>query len=235
MLKIDAIPLFEGTSEEFKKETDPCLRWKTYKTGQEIINREDVNTDILFVVKGSVCVLIYMLSGREVRLDDVEAGNFFGEMSALDKAPRSASVIALEPTEIAFLPAEKFMDGLRKEFKVSLRTMQRMATIIRFANERIIELSTFGANNRIHAEILRLAHKQGVEKDGKIYISPIPVHSDIAARISTVRETVARTMSDLAKQGIVTRENGALVVHDVRRLEQLVRNVRGGDMTEKES
>ena len=85
------------------------------------------------------------------------------------------------------------------------------------------------------AEILRLAHKQGVEKDGKIYISPIPVHSDIAARISTVRETVARTMSDLAKQGIVTRENGALVVHDVRRLEQLVRNVRGGDMTEKES
>ena len=75
-MKIDAIPLFEGTSEEFKKETDPCLRWKTYKTGQEIINREDVNTDILFVVKGSVCVLIYTLSGREVRLDDGDDYSF---------------------------------------------------------------------------------------------------------------------------------------------------------------
>ncbi|HAW34223.1 MAG TPA: Crp/Fnr family transcriptional regulator, partial [Alphaproteobacteria bacterium] len=149
--------------------------------------------------------------------------------------PRSASVIALEPTEIAFLSAEKFMDCMREEFTVALRTMQRMATIVRFANERIIELSTLGANNRVHAEISSLAHKQGVEKDGKVYISPIPVHSDIAARISTVRETVARTMSDLAKQGIVTRGNGALVVHDMNRLEQLVHNVRGGDMGEKEA
>ena len=148
-------------------------------------------------------------------------------MAAIDKEPRSASVIALEPSEIAFLPAERFEEGLKKESQVALRIMHRMSMIIRHANERIVELSTLGANNRIHAEILRLARKKGIEKDGKIYISPIPVHSDIAARISTVRETVARAMSDLAKQGIVTRENGALVVQDVKRLEQMVQDVRG--------
>ena len=118
-------------------------------------------------------------------------------------------------------------EGLKKESQVALRIMHRMSMIIRHANERIVELSTLGANNRIHAEILRLARKKGIEKDGKLYISPSPVHSDIAARISTVRETVARAMSDLAKQGIVTRENGALVVQDVKRLEQMVQDVRG--------
>ena len=105
--------------------------------------------------------------------------------------------------------------------------MQRRSMIIRHANERIVELSTLGANNRIHAEILRLARKKGIEKDGKIFISPNPEHRDKAPRISTVRETVARAMSDLAKQGIVTRENGALVVHDMKRLEQMVQDVRG--------
>lgn len=226
-MKIDTIPLFSTTSEAFRAEMDKSLRWKTFRTGQEIISREDKNSDILFVTEGKVRIVIYTLSGREVTLDDIEAGGFFGEMAAIDKEPRSASVIALEPSEIAFLPAERFEDGLKKESQVALRIMQRMSMIIRHANDRIVELSTLGANNRIHAEILRLARKNGVEKDGKIYISPIPVHSDIAARISTVRETVARAMSDLAKQGIVTRENGALVVHDVKRLEQMVQDVRG--------
>lgn len=226
-MKIDTIPLFDETSEAFRAEMDKALRWKSFKSGQEIINREDKNSDLLFVVKGKVRIVIYTLSGREVTLDDVDAGGFFGEMAAIDKEPRSASVVALEASEIAFLPADKFEEGLKKESLMALRIMQRMSMIIRHANERIVELSTLGANNRIHAEILRLSRKKGVEKNGKIYISPIPVHSDIAARISTVRETVARAMSDLAKQGIVTRENGALVVHDVKQLEQMVQNVYG--------
>lgn len=226
-MKIDTIPLFNATSETFRSEMDKFLRWKSFHAGQEIINREDKNSDLLFVHKGKVRIVIYTLSGREVTLDDIEAGGFFGEMAAIDKEPRSASVIALEPSEIAFLSAERFEEGLKKESQVALRIMQRMSMIIRHANERIVELSTLGANNRIHAEILRLARKKGIEKDGKIFISPIPVHSDIAARISTVRETVARAMSDLAKQGIVTRENGALVVHDMKRLEQMVQDVRG--------
>ena len=226
-MKIDAIPLFSTTSETFRTEMDRFLRWKSFRAGQEIIIREDKNSDLLFVTKGKVRVVIYTLSGREVTLDDIEAGSFFGEMAAIDKEPRSASVIALEPSEIAFLPAERFEEGLKKESQVALRIMHRMSMIIRHANERIVELSTLGANNRIHAEILRLARKKGIEKNGKIYISPIPVHSDIAARISTVRETVARAMSDLAKQGIVIRENGALVVQDVKRLEQMVQDVRG--------
>lgn len=226
-MKIDTIPLFSATSETFRSEMDKFLRWKSFHAGQEIINREDKNSDLLFVHKGKVRIVIYTLSGREVTLDDIEAGGFFGEMAAIDKEPRSASVIALEPSEIAFLSAERFEEGLKKESQVALRIMQRMSMIIRHANERIVELSTLGANNRIHAEILRLARKKGIEKDGKIFISPIPVHSDIAARISTVRETVARAMSDLAKQGIVTRENGALVVHDMKRLEQMVQDVHG--------
>ncbi len=226
-MKIDSLPLFEGTSEAFRTEMNKLLRWKNYEAGQNILNREDDNSDLLFVHKGKVRVVIYTLSGREVTLDDIGAGGFLGEMAAIDKEPRSASVVALEPSEIAFLPAEKFKDGLNKESQLALRIMQRMSEIIRQANERIVELSTLGANNRIHAEILRLARKDGIEKDGKIYISPIPVHSDIAARISTVRETVARTMSDLAKQGIVTRENSALVVHDMKRLEKMVQEVRG--------
>jgi len=58
-------------------------------------------------------------------------------------------------------------------------------------------------------------------------IAPIPVHSDIAARVSTTRETVARVLSDLSRDGLVERRADALVVRDVSRLETMVEDVRG--------
>lgn len=229
MLRSDSLPLFDGTSEDFRREIDKVLRWKNVNAGQEIINREDCNTDLILVQKGRVRVAVYTLSGREVMLDDVEAGGFFGELAAIDKAPRSATVFAVEPSTIAFLSAQKFEECLRHEASVGFKIMQRMAEIIRQSSIRIVELSTLGANNRIHAEILRLGRERGVEKDGKIYITPVPVHTEIAGRVSTARETVARAMNDLARKNIVTREKRTLIIHDMKKLADMVQDVRGDE------
>ena len=230
MLKIDTLPLFAGTSENFRREVDKALRWKSVEAHQEIINREDRNTDLIFIQKGKVRIVIYTLSGREITLDDVEAGGFFGELAAIDKAPRSATVFALEPSALAFLAADKFSEFMREESQLAMRIMERMSTVIRNASARIVELSTLGANNRIHAEILRLGLEKGVEKDVKIYITPVPVHNEIASRVSTARETVARAMNDLARKKIVTREKRTLVIHDIKKLSDMVQDVRGTDL-----
>jgi CRP-like cAMP-binding protein len=53
------------------------------------------------------------------------------------------------------------------------------------------------------------------------------VHSDIASRVSTTRETVARVLSDLTRQGILERTRDSLIIRDVERLEEMVEEVRG--------
>jgi CRP-like cAMP-binding protein len=58
-------------------------------------------------------------------------------------------------------------------------------------------------------------------------IEPIPIHSDIASRASTTRETVARVLGDLARQGILERTRDGLVIRDLRRLDDLVNDIRG--------
>jgi predicted transcriptional regulator len=57
-------------------------------------------------------------------------------------------------------------------------------------------------------------------------IKPMPVHSDIAARVSTARETVARVLGDLTRKGILERERDALVIQDVSRLTKMVKEFR---------
>jgi hypothetical protein len=58
-------------------------------------------------------------------------------------------------------------------------------------------------------------------------IDPAPKHADIASQVSTYREQVTRELSALAKAGVLGKEDGALIVRDVVRLERLVEEVRG--------
>ena len=66
-----------------------------------------------------------------------------------------------------------------------------------------------------------------MQGDNQASIKPMPVHSDIASRVSTTRETVARVLNDLARQGAVERQKDALFIHDVDLLSDMVEEVRG--------
>ena len=89
-----------------------------------------------------------------------------------------------------------------------------------------MDLSTLGANNRVHAELLRLA-KPGIKEANTAEISPIPIHGDIASRVSTTRETVARVFSDLTREGILRRDQDTLIILDIDTLTDIVETVRG--------
>ena len=201
-------------------------RWKTYGASEQIIDQHSDSRDIFFVAEGRVRVVNYSLSGREITFDDLEPGSHFGELAAIDGLPRSASVMSLTETRIASLPAEQFQRVILDHPNIALKLMKHLAHLVRTSTSRIMELSTLGANNRIHADLLRMARKVTTD-DLTASIAPIPVHSDVASRVSTTRETVARVMNDLARKGIVERQKEDLLVKDLERLEDMVEEVRG--------
>jgi CRP-like cAMP-binding protein len=224
---LDGILLFRDLSQKQRDDLARHCRFRRYTEGEHIIDGQSTGRDVFFVVSGAVRVVNYSPSGREVAFDDIPAGNYFGELAALDGGPRSAFVQSQVPgTVAAAMPPDIFIDLLLSNPRVALEIMRRLARVIRFSTERIMDLSTVGANNRVHAELLRLA--QATQHDGRqAVISPIPHHADIASRVSTTRETVARVFSELTRAGMLERGKSALVVLDLRRLAELVEDLRG--------
>ncbi|MBL4613987.1 MAG: Crp/Fnr family transcriptional regulator [Magnetovibrio sp.] len=221
----DILLLSELSDDEVAIVERNC-RWKSYGSGEQIIDQHSNSRDIFFVAAGRVRVVNYSLSGREITFDDLEPGSHFGELAAIDGLPRSASVMALDDARIASLPADQFHQMVLDHPEIALKLMKHLAHLVRTSTVRIMDLSTLGANNRIHADLLRLARK--VTKDEMTaMITPIPVHSDVASRVSTTRETVARVLNDLARKGIVERQKNVLMVKDLERLEDMVEDVRG--------
>jgi CRP-like cAMP-binding protein len=90
----------------------------------------------------------------------------------------------------------------------------------------VYELSTLNVDNRIQAEILRLANL--ARRMGKsAHIVPAPTHVEIASRVGTHREAVTRELNRLTRIGIIERQGDALLIRDVNRLAEMLHNATG--------
>ena len=223
---LDGIALFADLGEEARARIAQQCRWRRCTAGEQILDRDDPGLDVFFIAEGAVRVVIHSLSGREIAFNDIETGGCFGELSALDGQPRSASCIAKTDGLLIAMPSAAFRRVASDHPEVALKAMCHLARMVRIATERIMDLSLLAANNRIQAEILRLARGAGVDNNAA-RIHPIPIHSEVASRVSTTRETVARAFGDLARAGIIRKSSGCLVVADFAALERMVSEVRG--------
>jgi len=223
---LSGIELLDSMTENDLKKLEQRCTWRLVSKQEVIVDRQSESSDIYFVVSGKVRVVNFSLSGREITFDEMIPGRYFGQLAALDNQPRSANVIAVEDSVLASLSQEPFKDLLLIYPEIALKLLVEMAQIIRTSTDRIMDLSTIGANNRVHAEILRLAQEDMLD-DNTAKIEPVPIHSDVASRVSTTRETVARVFSDLAKRELIERKGNALIIHDLELLQDMVEEFRG--------
>lgn len=200
-------------------------RWRSFGMDEMVLAHLDAGADVLFLTQGRLRVSLYSAAGKEVSLEDLGPGQHFGELAAIDGKCRSASVFALEPGHVAFLSGRDFRDLMKRHFIVAERLMMGLGGLVRRLDERVFEYSTLTVNNRIHAELLRLAGGDGEGRTATV--SPAPRHADIASRVSTHREAVTREMNVLARAGIIRQERSALHILDLPRLARMVHAVLG--------
>ncbi|WP_436289681.1 Crp/Fnr family transcriptional regulator [Variovorax paradoxus] len=225
-LALRRIALFEGLSDErLDLLAQQCL-WHSVEAGKPLLLRAEQQGDVFMLVSGRVRVTTYAANGRQVTFRDSEAGEHFGDIAAIDGGPRSADVVTLLPSVLASLDRAAFLSLLREEPLVAERVMQRLASLVRQLSERVIDLSTLGVQNRLHAELLRLARAAGVAHN-QARLEPAPRHAALASQISTNREQVTRELNVLARSGVLQKDGKALRVADVARLEAMVSQVRG--------
>jgi CRP/FNR family cyclic AMP-dependent transcriptional regulator len=219
------VPIFAKLSDNALERVARSCTWVQHDSGEEILSFQDPSTGILFLLSGKARVVIYSSEGKAVVFRDLTAATMFGEIAAIDRRPRSASVEALEPCTIASLSAESFEKLILEEPSVALATLHHLAANVRRLSERVFEFSTLLVQNRVHAELLRLAGE--VSRGDEVVLSPAPSLSDIASRISTHREAVSRELSRLAAIGLLRRDGADLTITSVLKLAKLVHEAKG--------
>jgi CRP/FNR family transcriptional regulator, cyclic AMP receptor protein len=196
-------------------------RWRQARAGEWLYELDDQGTDVFFLTKGSVRVLIRRSSDRGIILTDIDAGGYFGELAAIDGQPRSAGILALTNATIACMPASVFLESVHKHADVREQLLRLLVSRVRALTQRVNEFSSMHVKHRIYAELLRRSRADSTDPHRAI-VSPPPVHSDLAARVSTRREMVARELKALERAGLLAKRRGALVITSVSELVQQI-------------
>jgi CRP/FNR family transcriptional regulator, cyclic AMP receptor protein len=118
-------------------------------------------------------------------------------LAAIDGLSRTAAVVALVESVLAAMPAAVFWDALREHRSVADDVLKRLAGFVRTLNERVLEFSTLGVRNRIHAELLRLARNSG-EAGPIVTIRSRPPRSSPAGSALIARRSRANWVNWLA-------------------------------------
>lgn len=220
-----SIGLLANAPEDVLEMLSGQCTWQRYDAGRVIVSKDAVDRDVYFVVSGLVRVTSFSAGGRQVTYRDIGAGDWFGDLAAIDGRPRSLDLVAQSESMLARLSAGDFTQLLNSVAPVSEALISHLVERVRDLTDRLFDLSTLGVQIRVDAELLHLARESGVVAN-VAYIDPAPTQVEIASKVSTYREQVTREFSLLARLGILKRTGSVLVVRDVAGLERIVTHAR---------
>ena len=219
--KVATLQLFGDLPRDALEAIAARCKVRRYAVGEHILHLHDSSSDLFFVLDGRVRILLYSPSGRDVSFRDLNSGEVFGELAAIDNGPRSASVVAHSQTTLAVLSRDDFMGLIHSHPSVSDALMKHLVALIRRYSQRVYELSTLSIEERIRIQLLRVAWEADGGASNRLRI-PAPSLADLASLVSTTREAVSREISRLSRQGLVRREGREFVIEDLAALAETV-------------
>jgi CRP-like cAMP-binding protein len=197
------VPLFESASDEELGRISNLLVERNVPRDTTIVAKDEPGDSMFVIARGRVKVSIQGDGGREVILNILKTGDFFGEMTLLDDLPRSADVVAAEDTRVLILKREAFVEAIASSPKTALNIMAELSRRLRRADELISNLALLDVATRVAHIMIDLAKRDGEEVEEGILIRERPTQQDIASMIGTSRETVSRVLSDFQRAGLV--------------------------------
>ena len=167
---------------------------------------QDWGESVFLMCSGLAKVRTFTADGDEVVMSVLGSGDVFGEMAAIDGAPRSADVVALTPLRLVKMRAAPFSELLKEQPSFSLALAQLMASRLRNLNQRFA-LQSGDATTRMLDTLAYLASKNSPDADPTAEI-PAMAQKEIALIAVLARETASRTLSKLRTRGTVIDVSG---------------------------
>lgn len=216
------IPLLANLSEDDMTRVKKELRIKQFARRDIVLQKGGVGDSLLFLLTGQLQVVDFTEDGRAIGLRMLAPGDFFGEIAVINGSTRSASVVALTPVLVAFLPRATALHLFSHSPSVANMILRHLAEKVQRDSEFRALLSIHNTSRRVY-NFLELFKKK---QDGNVdVVENLPTHQDIAIMINTSRETVTRAILSLVQQGIVEKDAQHRLI--IRKPDQLQKLIQG--------
>ncbi|MCR6651875.1 MAG: Crp/Fnr family transcriptional regulator [Cellvibrionaceae bacterium] len=193
---LEKIRLFANIPPEclFKLERTSSLR--KYPKNTILFMEGDDNAQLFIIKSGLVCIHTDDNEGRQLVLNYMGPGEYFGELALLDDKPRSASASTVEDSAILSISREHFRAFMREYPELYEVLMVELVDRIRALTENVKDMALLDVYGRVAHTLERLCGEP-------VEVSPKLTHQDIANMVGASREMVSRVMKELVIGGYI--------------------------------
>jgi CRP/FNR family cyclic AMP-dependent transcriptional regulator len=181
---------------------------RSYAKNTILVNEGDPSEMFYIILSGKVKVYLSDEKGKEVLLNMAGPGEYFGELAIIDDAPRSASVMTLEPCHMAVVSRAGFERCLAEHPGFAMGLIRTLVKRVRSLTDQVKGLALLDVYGRVAHTLLNLA----TEQQGKLVIDQRLTHQEIANMVGASREMVSRILKDLSTGGYIKIEDRKMVI-----------------------
>ncbi|HUH81496.1 MAG TPA: Crp/Fnr family transcriptional regulator [Solirubrobacteraceae bacterium] len=212
-------PLVAGTflarlTPEERAAVEALGRPASFPRGSVIMFEGEPEERLILALGGRVKITRAGPDGREIILGIRDPGDLLGELAFIDRRPRSATVVALEPIQAVIMSGSRFREHLEQTPRVAVVLLEVVAGRFREATLNRLQFAALDTMGRLAARILELAERYGENVNGSIEV-PLPLsQEELASWTGASRTGVAQALQDLRELGWLETQRGQITVRD---------------------
>lgn len=219
---LGAVPVFAALAEEDLAQVADVAVPRRFGPG-EVVFRDGDQSDTCYVVyAGRARAIREHTDGRIITLATFGRGDIFGELAMFEDERRSATVEALEETEVVAILGVDMRRLLRLHPEIAIKLLSALGRRLRETNERLARQSFQTVQSRVAAALAELVAAARADGSGESDVLITGTQADLAQLAGSSRESASRFLAVLERAGVITQGRGKLIVHDPERLEGYV-------------
>lgn len=216
------VPAFSTLAEDDLVAVADVTVPRTFGPGQFVVREGDTGDTCYLVRAGHFRAVREHSDGRTITLATFGPGDIFGELAMFDTERRSATVEALEDSEVGAILGADMRRLLNAHPDIAVKLLGALSRRLRETNERLTRQSFQTVQSRVAsvlAELVAAARSEGAAEADVLITA---TQADLAQLAGSSRESASRFLAVLERAGVITQGRGKLTVHDPARLEGYV-------------
>lgn len=202
-----SIPLFSGLDARTREVVEQHSALRAVRRNTVVIQKGDESGVLYVVISGRLKVTVADGQGKEVILNTLGPGDYFGELAILGDMPRTATVMSLEDSKLLTLSRKAFLDLVREQPDIALAVIRNLTERVSQLTEQVGRLALGDVYSRIRDAL----NAQAVEEGG-VLVTGRFTQSEIAQMVGSSREMVSRVFKDLREGGYIRLDDKRVVI-----------------------
>lgn len=215
------VPLFAGLAPRDLDALAGVARSRALAPREELFHKGDPGDCVYAVVDGTLKVVTTSESGDDVVFNLVTAGEVIGEIAALCRAERTATVVALGDCELLAIDRRDLFAFLRAHPDASLELMQVLARRVRSLSELVEDTLFLNLPVRLAKKLVAFAGSHGERGSDGIRIGIRLSQEEWGDLVGATRESINKQMRAWTDEGTIRVDRGYVVILRIETLEEL--------------